>query len=135
MASELDGNRNRAVWAEIVWRSLRSLDEYARARRDPEVPFKGDFERWCKDGRAHGQIDYGPTESADTRTNARYSRARRFAVPTAISGSGFVEMFSHVRVGSGKPPAPRMHIHDGTGVTGNVYVGYLGPHLPNKGTN
>jgi hypothetical protein len=134
-ADELDATANRAVWAEIVWRSLRSLDDYARARRDPDAPFKGDFERWCKDGKAHGQIDYGPTESPDTRKNAKYRRARRFAVPTEINESGFVEMFSHVRVGSGKPPAPRMHVHDGTSVTGKVYVGYLGPHLPNKSTN
>ena len=134
-ADVLDATANRAVWADIVWRSLRSLDEFAAAKADPLSPFKGDFERWCKDGRAHGSIDYSPTESPDTRKNAKFRRARRFPVPPVIDESGFVEMFSHVRVGSGKPPAPRMHVYDGTAVTGKIYVGYLGPHLPNKSTN
>jgi hypothetical protein len=45
-------------------------------------------------------------------------------------------MEAHIRIGSGKPPAPRMHFHDDTsGSTGKIYVGHLGPHLPNYQTN
>jgi hypothetical protein len=45
-------------------------------------------------------------------------------------------MSEHIRIGSGRPPAPRLYFFDDTaGHSGQVYVGYIGRHLPNLQTN
>lgn len=65
-------------------------------------------------------------------------RSRVFPVPRWVSEDGQAFMGAHVRIGGGKPPAPRLHFLDDTSRTdelGRVYVGYVGPHLPNGHTN
>jgi hypothetical protein len=68
--------------------------------------------------------------------NSRFVAARTLPVPREVDPSGRIVMEAHIRIGSGKPPAPRMHLHDDTsGETGKIYIGHLGPHLPNYQTN
>ncbi|WP_272261972.1 hypothetical protein [Streptomyces xanthophaeus] len=57
--------------------------------------------------------------------------ARPFPVPRTIHPAGQVFMGEHVRIGSGRPPAPRLHLYDDTsGRTGQIHIGYIGAHLP-----
>ena len=52
---------------------------------------------------------------------------------TDVNPDGRAFMEAHARVDSGgKYPAPRLYFHDDTaGNTGQVHVGYIGPHLDN----
>lgn len=126
-------------WLNRSWEALRALDEYARLKKErgaEEVPH---FRAYLEDPLAEHVIPrtrYSSTESKGVMMNSRFVAARTFPVPSQVDPSGKVVMEAHIRIGSGKPPAPRMHLHDDTsGATGKIYVGHIGPHLPNYQTN
>lgn len=75
-----------------------------------------------------------PTETGPTMD--KYGRLRRFPVPVSVNDRGWVEMKSHFRLGRipGHQDA-RMHYEDQTGGDGNIYVGYIGTHLPTVSTD
>lgn len=113
---------------------------YSRAVRANR--FSGTFHRWCDaeddpvvtrrlttakpDG--GGRVASG--ESATVQNNDEMRRRRVFPVPKSVDARGETEMFAHVKLGVGST-FPRLHFieHKGT-----VYVGYIGPHLPNTKT-
>ncbi|KAB1984615.1 hypothetical protein [Streptomyces triticiradicis] len=74
-------------------------------------------------------------ESDQVMTDRTYAAARLFAVPDDVDAAGRVPMCAHVRIGSGKPPAARLHYYDDTDNTGLIIVGYIGEHLPNPSRN
>ncbi|WP_405783197.1 hypothetical protein OG512_30395 [Streptomyces sp. NBC_01378] len=74
-------------------------------------------------------------ESDQVMTDRTYAAARLFAVPHEIDPAGRVPMCAHVRIGSGKPPAARLHYYDDTDNTGLIIVGYIGEHLPSPSKN
>lgn len=128
----LDTESHRSVWAETLWNALSALSDYAKAKADG---FDGDIAAWLEQSDTH-PVDYSSTESGSVRTNRKYKAARNFAIPVDVDPSGRKEMFAHVRIGSGKPPAPRMHLFDDTrGSSRKVHIGYVGPHLPTPKTN
>ena len=61
--------------------------------------------------------------------------ARELPVPTYVSSTGSVFMGAHFKIAQSGLVSPRLHYYDATGIDGNVYVGYIGPHLPTKQTN
>ncbi|GAA4560988.1 hypothetical protein [Planotetraspora kaengkrachanensis] len=126
------------TWAAKAWDALRALNDFARARSSGQ--FAGGFYDWCTAG-CSGRLTI-PTgmlsmrESQSVANRPKYSDPRRFAVPTEVDPSGKLLMEAHVKLRPVGYPAPRMYFHDDSGgVTGKIWVGYLGDHLPNTRTN
>lgn len=129
---QLDNEGHRSVWAETLWNALSALSDYGKAKSEG---FDGDIAKWL-DQNATCSVDYSGTEGPTVRKTEKYRAPRNFAVPTEVDESGRKEMFAHVRIGSGKPPAPRLHLYDDTrGPSKKVHIGYVGPHLPTPKTN
>ncbi|HLU27504.1 MAG TPA: hypothetical protein VKZ65_03625 [Glycomyces sp.] len=125
-------------WSCKAWDALRALDAYAAARA--ERRFTGGFYDWC--GRPlPGQPAISPNmvsmkESDSVDGRPKFRQARTFRVPKEIDPSGRLYMPSHIKLRQGGNPAPRMHfLDDAGGVTGRIWIGYLGGHLPNTRTN
>jgi predicted nucleic acid-binding Zn-ribbon protein len=136
---KLRGQDQERTWVRRTWESLLALDEYAGMkdkRGAGEVPH---FAAYLQDPEAEHVIPrmrYSAVESKGVMMNTKFRTARVFPVPLEVDPSGTVLMEAHIRIGSGKPPAPRMHFHDDTsGETGLIYIGHIGPHLPNYQTN
>ena len=136
---KLRGQTQEGAWVTQAWKALRALEEYAQMKKErgsTEVPH---FAAYLKDPLAERAIPwtkFSSVESKGVMMNGKFVAARTLPVPIEVDPSGYIVMESHIRVGSGKPPAPRLHFHDDTsGATGKIYVGHLGPHLPNYQTN
>lgn len=136
---KLRGQTQERTWIQQTWRALRALEEYAWMKKErgaEEVPH---FAAYLKDPSAERAIPwtkFSAVESKGVMMNSKFVAARTFRVPEEVDPSGRIVMEAHVRIGSGKPPAPRMHLHDDTsGVTGRIHIGHIGPHLPNYQTN
>ncbi len=67
-------------------------------------------------------------------TMNQFGHTRVFRVPTTVDPSGLATMEAHIRVSTEGTVSPRMHFLDDLARTGKIYVGYLGPHLPNTQT-
>lgn len=136
VARSLDQHPQAAAWRRRAWDALSTLDSYARARLRGNAV--GDLLSYCRSGApgvviAAGSIASGENEGV--RADERFRRARTFPVAPATEPRGEAFFGAHIRLGSGRPPAPRLHFLDDTGRTGRVYIGYIGPHLPNRRTN
>lgn len=134
-ALTLDDEERARVWAAKAWNALRALDSYAEAARDD---FKGGFYQHCTSDRpgtvSWPRKQYAPAES-DTTMN-RWGEERVFFVPKELDSSGRMEMQAHLKLDSKGSTSPRIYFVDDTkGVTGQVIVGYIGPHLTNTKTN
>ncbi|WP_182908502.1 hypothetical protein [Microbispora sp. H13382] len=126
------------TWAAKAWDALLALDDFARARSSGE--FAGGFYDWCADGSGGRRVIppgmLAMRESASVTNSAKFSQPRTFPVPAEVHPSGKIVMEAHVKLRAVGYPAPRMYFHDDSGgVTGKIYVGYLGDHLPNTRTN
>ncbi|MFE0472558.1 hypothetical protein ACFW2V_13185 [Streptomyces sp. NPDC058947] len=137
--NKLRGQTQERSWVNQAYRALRALEDYARMKKErgsEEVPH---FGAYLKDPRAEHAIPwtkYTANESKGVMMNSKFVAARTLRVPEEVDPDGKVVMEAHIRIGSGKPPAPRLHFHDDTsGTTGKIYVGHIGPHLPNYQTN
>jgi hypothetical protein len=136
---KLRGQVQERIWINRSWEALMALEEYARLKKERGAEELPHFHAYLLDPKAEHVIPrtrYSGTESKGVMMNSRFVAARTLPVPTQVDPSGKIVMEAHIRIGSGKPPAPRMHFHDDTsGSTGKIYVGHLGPHLPNYQTN
>ncbi|MEN3540793.1 hypothetical protein AAH991_37165 [Microbispora sp. ZYX-F-249] len=126
------------TWAAKAWDALLALDDFARARSSGE--FAGGFYDWCADGSGGRRVIppgmLAMRESASVTHSAKFTQPRTFPVPAEVHPSGKIVMEAHVKLRAVGYPAPRMYFHDDSGgVTGKIYVGYLGDHLPNTRTN
>jgi hypothetical protein len=131
----LDQRPESTTWARTSWEVLRALQAYADAKAGEG--FSGDFKIWCQSPpRGESAIPAGKVvrdESETVRHHAKWRRQREFPVPCEIDPAGKVFMGAHIRIGASSAGQinPRLYLHDGTAQTGQVYVGYLGPHLTN----
>ncbi|MGW4898389.1 hypothetical protein ACWEQL_40040 [Kitasatospora sp. NPDC004240] len=76
---------------------------------------------------------YAPAESETTMN--KWGEERIFAVPIEVDPSGRKEMQAHLKIDSKGSTSPRVYFLDDTkGVTSQVIVGYIGPHLTNTKT-
>ena len=135
----LRGHPLEAVWLRRAWTSLRALSAYAETKKTLGATALPHFTAYLRSPQAPIAIPAGryvPSESEPVLTNRKFRQARTFSVPTTVCPDGQVLMEEHIRVGSGRPPAPRLYFYDDTsGATGNVLVGYLGKHLSAPQTN
>ncbi|MFD8531483.1 hypothetical protein ACFV0L_29090 [Streptosporangium canum] len=126
------------TWAAKAWDALRALDDFAKARSRGE--FSGGFYDWCANGSpGRFTIPAGMVSMRESRSvvnRSKFSGPRTFAVSPEVNPGGQVLMEAHVKLRPVGYPAPRMYFHDDSGgVTGKIWVGYLGDHLPNTRTN
>lgn len=130
---KLENNHREPLWLRHTWEALEALEAYAEAKKEhgPDVlPHFHSYLDWPEATTLVPKTMYVASEVTLERAGAdhRGRRTRLFDV----EGLGEVFMGAHFRVGGVRPPAPRMHFYDDTsGPTGQIHVGYIGPHLPN----
>jgi len=132
---DLDCAPNSRAWAEATWKGLRALHLYS------EAGFDGNFKEWCKQS---GHLWAWPasekklsmTESTSVQNNQRLADQRLFSVDTRVHASGRIHMWAHLKIAEGGGRlAPRVYFHDDTrGETGQVHVGFIGPHHHTENT-
>lgn len=126
---ELTDSPSARAWAQSAYLGFRALHTYATVK-----PATG-FYLWCKDsGNEAAVFPVGlisMRESERIESNASLKTARTFTVPGRIDPSEVLFMPAHLKPGGGATDAPRIHFHDDVkGKSGQIWVGYFGPHLP-----
>ena len=131
----LGQHKDGATFAGKAREALAALDSYAALCRSGGWD-GGGFRRYCEDSQHGGRIipagQVAAKESDTVRQDPKMAKLRRFRVPSAISATGSAMMWAHIKIGNSGQTAPRLYFLDDTnGETGQIVVGYLGPHLKN----
>ena len=125
------------TWAGKTWRALRALNDYAKLKVNGD--FSGGVHQYCSNTPqgcvGWSATSHAPRESDTVANNPTFRLARMFSVPTSVDPSGKVYMEAHFKIATAGSLSPRLHYWDDTARGGRVYVGYIGPHLPNTRTN
>lgn len=130
-AAGLAGHRYERQWIGKAWKVLESLECYAQAKADgAPVQAFGAYLDWPEATSPISKARYAPVEADPVLTSDKLHRTRMFPVPYSVCDAGEVFMGAHVRIGSGRAPAPRLHFYDDTsGGSKKIHVGYIGAHL------
>ena len=114
--------------APRCWEYLQVLDDYARAKT--LKAFNNNFMQFLKNAptgfKTISSHKYAPVESEQTANRRDLLEARTFNVPLEVDSSGKALMEAHLKLSR----RIRIHFLDDTRVTGKVYVGFIGNHLP-----
>jgi len=134
----LDESNKCSVWASHTWQAFRALHDYAADVASGSFT-DGGFYQWCSDTGRWPTTKLSMTESQTVMSNARLAACRMLPVSKNVHASGHVAMQAHLKIQpGGGPTIPRLYFHDDTkGATGQVHVGFFGPHdlMPNTKTN
>jgi len=129
---QLDSAPEATAWAQTSWRGFRALQAYA----SESATRNGGFFEWCQhtsnaDSWPATSKKVSMSESESVMNNRAQRAARNLPIDTAVSASGRIEMFAHLKVAEGGGNIiPRIYFHDDTkGPTGKVHVGFFGPHV------
>ncbi|MCS0635556.1 hypothetical protein NX801_07760 [Streptomyces sp. LP05-1] len=134
----LRGHALEATWRRRAWEALQALDAYARAKAEhgaDKIPHLTAYLQWRGAPVPLPRSRYASGESRTVLTAPKLRDARMLPVPREVHPAGRVLMAEHIRIGSGTPPAPRLHLYDNTAGDGRIYVGHIGEHLPNTKTS
>jgi hypothetical protein len=138
----LDHNVSAGPVRQKLADAFATMQEYAEAKAlaraigEPAGPALANLLTYTRAG--YGYLSAQKVvlrESDQVMAGRTYTAARIFPVPEEVDAAGRIAMYAHVRIGSGKPPAPRLHYYDDTDKTGLIIVGYIGEHLPNPSKN
>lgn len=114
--------------APHCWEYLQVLDDYARSKVTTD--FDKNFMQFLKHTPAGFKTlsyhKYAPVESEQTANRKSLLKVRTFNVPYEVDPSGKALMEAHLRLSR----RIRIHFLDDTRVSGRIYVGYIGKHLP-----
>jgi len=130
----VDANDTLSSAVQTCWEACLALHDYADAKASGHLTGSiEDYLRNTPPGR-HGfpPGKHAPVETAVTMR--QYGRTRVFPVPLDVCGDGSISMPAHVKLARIGMVSPRMHYCDDTARTGKIYIGYIGPHLPNTQT-
>jgi hypothetical protein len=136
-ALELDDHDPWGTWVSKTWDILRVLDGYAEARQAGEFN-QGVHVYLSKTppGRPGYSAGAHASQESDTVENStKFRKFRTLPVPPEACPDGSAFMGAHFRIAMKGIISPRLHYYDDVTKTGNIYVGYIGKHLPNKQTN
>ena len=136
IAVSLD-EHNLFDWAIRTCDALRALNDYCQQRSSGQISCSVD-DYIAKLPNERGGLTPGNHAKGETRAtqdHPKYGPARTFSVPDAVDPKGAVFMGAHVRIAKYSGISPRMHYYNDAAGTGKIYVGYIGPHLPNFRTN
>lgn len=129
--AKLEHHPKAKLWLRRTWTALEAYQAYAEAKESqgPEVlPHMQAYLQWELADTIFPLSWHAARETSVARKDPKFAALRTFTVPE----HGPILMGEHVRIGDNRPPAPRMHLFDDTaGKTGLIWVGYIGPHLPN----
>ncbi len=132
----LQADEKSADWAREILRGLQALQAYAEEAQH----FTGGFWEWCEHSNHAHRWNASPqklamSESDTVKNDSRLWRARRFLISTRVEPNGYKHMEAHLKIAEGGGQhIPRLYFHDDAkGRTGNVHVGFIGPHrlVPN----
>ncbi len=114
--------------APHCWEYLQVLDDYARSK--VLKAFDNNFMQYLKHTPSGFKTmsfhKYAPLESEQTANRKSLLEARTFNVPYEVDPSGKALMESHLKLSR----RIRIHFLDDTRANGQVYVGFIGNHLP-----
>lgn len=127
----LDDRPTSATIARRCWNALQTLEDYA-----VDYEKYGSVERYLRDDQIAQTfaVDHAPRESKTVGNNSRFRGARELHVPQEVHPSEQIYMEAHFRLAQDGGQAPRMHYYDAMAINGHIYIGYIGPHLPNTMT-
>ena len=128
----LDADEKAADWARELWKALRALNAYA----EESEFFQGGFWEWCEHSNSEHNLwpatpkKLAMKESDTVRNDSRLWRMRRFLVDSKVSPNGYQHMEAHLKIAEGGGQhIPRLYFHDDAkGRTGQIHIGFLGPH-------
>ena len=131
-AENLDERTTSDVIARRTWEALQILEDYAN-----EFEKHGSVERFLRSEHTIQQfkVSHAPSESDSVAQNARFRRARELPVPEAVDPTGKIYMEAHFKITNDGGKAPRMHYYDAMKECQQIFIGYLGEHLPNTMTS
>lgn len=137
VAAALDVQNPLGTWAAKTWQVLLALRDYAHCKSDGS--WSKDVDAYLRDA-PPGRCTFSATRHARDESEAvknvpKFRTARDLPVPEDVAADGTVFMGAHFKIAQSGLVSPRLHYFDATGIDGNVYVGYIGPHLPTKQTN
>ena len=137
VTASLDEHDLAGTAARKAWEAMLALDDYASQSLAGRCPtdVTGYLRATPPGCRGFSAARHARGESDDVRGNRRFASARTLPVPTEVDPSGRVGMWAHFKLTQSGMTSPRLHYHDASATTGHVYVGYIGPHLPNGQTN
>lgn len=143
-SQKLDHHTKAGQWRSRLADSLATMQMYAEEKNAARATGPGGTGAAFANLRAYCSAQSTPLlsdqkvahyETATARDHPRGASARTFRVPAEVSPNGTAVMNEHIRIGEGKPPAPRLHFLDDTDRSGLIVVGYVGDHLYNAQTN
>lgn len=135
VAQALDDHDTLQVAVRNAWEALLATSDYVKCRNDGrhDGSLKQFLERAPEGYARLSPKKLAPTETA--MTMQRFGAFRIFPVPTSVDPSGKITMTAHFKLARIGMVSPRLYFHDDYHSTGTVFVGYIGPHLPNTQTN
>lgn len=131
----LDDHDTLQVAVRTAWEALLAISDYVRCRTDGR--HDGSLKQFL-DRAPEGYARLSPKKLAPTETAMtmqRFGATRIFPVPLNVEPSGMITMTAHFKLARIGMVSPRLYFHDDFHSTATVYVGYIGPHLPNTQTN
>lgn len=134
----LDSDEDSSLWGKRMYRFLLALEAYAKAKSED---FSGNFMTWCVDSGSDHSIPskfVALGESETVRKNRSLMQHRIFPVAPSVDSAGKMEMTAHLKVvAGGGMHIPRIYFHDDTMNSGQIHVGFIGPHdlVPNPSRN
>lgn len=133
---DLDLHSGMDVSLRTAFDAVLALRDYAAAKAGGWSGSVETYLRTPPDGcRSLAPKKHAANESETVLANSRLRRMRVFSVPESADPGGSALMVAHFKLGLLGMLSPRMYYLDDTGESGNVYIGYLGKHLPNTRTN
>lgn len=131
-ALALDVRNPLGTWARKTWEALGALADYRRVTT--EQGFNGDVEIFLlnlPDGcRGWSANRHARDESSEVANSSKLRAHRLLPVPEEYDASGLAWMGAHLKIAQSGLVSPRVHYLDATAQTGQIYVGYIGAHLP-----
>lgn len=135
LAVDLDEHDTLETAVRVAWDCLLVLTDYIRAR-DECAHESGVTQYLARTPPGYRQISpkrHAPTETA--LTMQQFGKYRIFRVPESVTPSGHIEMLSHFKLARIGMVSPRLYYLDNYANDKTIYIGYIGPHLPNTKTN
>lgn len=131
-AEQMDDRYPLGQYTSTIWSYVKALYGYAEQK---QMGYRGDFYMYLSSfepGDKCPPAQYAAKESRSVRNNSGFRGARMLPVPQEIDPSGRTYMEAHYKPPHSDTFAPRVHFFDDTsGVTGKIYICYIGRHLPN----
>lgn len=135
VAIGLDASDTLATAVRAAWDCLLVLADYVRAR--DEGKHAAGVTQYLE-ATPDGYRQMSPKRHAPIETRAtmqQFGGYRIFPVPESVASDGQAEMVSHFKLARIGMVSPRLYYLDNYTTDGSIYVGYVGPHLPNTQTN